>query len=488
MDDRFGIHRFRIPRAFGRQKVIQVYDEAAAAAQYLADMLTSFKVDPRLSVVHHMHLVRKVTRPAICNTLFLQDTFAESRKSLEPEETSTPVLEAWGYAVRNSYIVLLCPDRLVLAQILPQGGDVLFGKTASWATANGNGKKTLGVRFVWSCPAECIDQLFSDPWGDLTITINTPLCVSGQWNSAYPVVLDESAQDFVVFQSLLEQVIGSKLARLHPICPASGYTKGGIFKRYSSGFKSLIFMAPTKHTYRVYGNVLYEYSPRRSSQRAELLGSAAADADSTAKDAKVAPRDSEEFIHAKILELFQSPGNTLDPTELGYEQLAASSEMLNDNFLSFVYPLVDVTVSGPTPEDNGKQFCISMTRNDGQKMRVLRREEERDRLSEYYKISLQLLFSSVEEADFFKDLLLEHTVSDPEQTDFVPFAPLTVEERKRNTTRLSLMSIGRGPVDQPEASENSILSTLIIPTSGCDPEVTEKIKIEIGKTLSSIRR
>ena len=121
-------------------------------------------------------------------------------------------------------------------------------------------------------------------------------------------------------------------------------------------------------------------------------------------------------------------------------------------------------------------------------MRVLRREEERDRLSEYYKISLQLLFSSVEEADFFKDLLLEHTVSDPEQTDFVPFAPLTVEERKRNTTRLSLMSIGRGPVDQPEASENSILSTLIIPTSGCDPEVTEKIKIEIGKTLSSIRR
>jgi hypothetical protein len=161
---------------------------------------------------------------------------------------------------------------------------------------------------------------------------------------------------------------------------------------------------------------------------------------------------------------------------------------MNDNFLSFVYPLSAITVTRPTPEDNGKQFSISMMRTDGQKMRVLRREEERDRLSEYLKISLQLIFTVASDAEEFKDLLIKHSIMEGKVSDRTPPAALTTEERKR-TSRISLMQMrSTGQADLLEASENSILSTLIIPTSGCSPEDTEKIKIEIGKTLSSIRR
>eukprot|EP01036_Dinobryon_divergens_P026996 gene26996-35701_t len=490
-EDRFGIHRYRIPRAFGRQKAVQVYDESAAAAQYLADMLTAFKSDPRLSVVHHMHTIRKVARPSVCNTLFMQFGSASSLQSDEgEEEIKYSVLEAWGYSVQNSYIVLICPDRLVLAQILPQGGDVLYGRTGSWSSSSSSShtianKKALGVRFIWSCPAECIDQLFSDPWGDLIITINTSLFVTGQWNSGYPVVLDEAAQDYVILQSLLEQTIGSKLARLHPLLPSSGYLKAGVLKRYSSGYKSLMFMAPTRHIYRIHGNVLYEYTPRRSNQRTDQFSGSQADATDAVVVRESAPRDSEEFIHAKILKLFDSPVHTLDSTVEGYSETCG---LMSDNFLSFVYPLTAISVSGPTPEENGKQFSINITRNDGQKMRVLRREEERDRLSEYFKISLQLIFATSNDAEDFKDLLMKHSILEGKLTDVAPSAALTTEERKR-TSRLSLMHMrSTGPADLLEASENSILSTLIIPTSGCSPEDTEKIKIEIGKTLSSIRR
>ena len=492
-EDRFGIHRYRIPRAFGRQKAVQVYDVPAAAAQYLADMLTAFKSDPRMAVVHHMHTIRKVARPSVCNTLFMQFGDANSQESDDgEEEIKYSILEAWGYSVQNSYIALICPDRLVLAQILPQGGDVLYGRTGGWSSSsstNNATKKTLGIRFIWSCPAEFIDQLYSDPWGDLIITINTPLYVSGQWNSGYPVVLDEASQDYVILQSLLDQTIGTKLARLHPLLPSSGYLKAGVLKRYSSGYKSLMFMAPTKHIYRIHGNVLYEYSPRRSNQRSDQFSGSTADpADasaSVARDAKYAPRDSEEFIHAKILELFDSPVHGLDSTVEGYSETCG---LMNDNFLSFVYPLSAITVTRPTPEDNGKQFSISMMRTDGQKMRVLRREEERDRLSEYLKISLQLIFTVASDAEEFKDLLIKHSIMEGKVSDRTPPAALTTEERKR-TSRISLMQMrSTGQADLLEASENSILSTLIIPTSGCSPEDTEKIKIEIGKTLSSIRR
>lgn len=448
-----------------------------------------------MSVVHHMHTIRKVTRPSVCNTLFMQFGNSSNRQSDEgDEEIKYSVLEAWGYSVQNSYIVLICPDRLVLAQILPQGGDVLYGRTGSWSSASTSShsnaiKKTLGVRFIWSCPSECIDQLFSDPWGDLIITINTSLYVSGQWNSGYPVVLDEAAQDYVILQSLLEQTIGSKLARLHPLLPSSGYLKAGVLKRYSSGYKSLMFMAPTKHIYRIHGNVLYEYTPRRSNQRTDQFSGSSqadgADAVVATREAKSAPRDSEEFMHAKILQLFKSPVHGLDSTVEGYSETCG---LMSDNFLSFVYPLTAITVTGPTPEDNGKQFSVNITRIDGQKMRVLRREEERDRLSKYLKISLQLIFAASNDAEDFKDLLMKHSISEGKLTDVAPLAALTTEERKRSS-RLSLMHMrSTGPADLLEASENSILSTLIIPTSGCSPEETEKIKIEIGKTLSSIRR
>jgi len=504
MDDRYGIHIYRIPRAFGRQKSVQIYDVRAAAAQYIADMLTSFKKEPRLNVVHHMHTVRKIIRTALSDAQFLQSRKVsqhDSNAEALAEEVQCPVLEAWGYPVHGSYIALVCPDRLVLAQIVQPGTDSIFGRrlpnATTWDSSNSSGssRRVLSVKFIWSCPADCVDQLFSDPRGDLILTINSSLHVTGQWNGSVPVVLDESAQDYLILQSLLEQTIGCKAARLQPLLPTSGFLQTGILKRYSSGFKSLIFMAPTKHSYRVFGNVLYEYSPRRNSPKADTNQSVDSGVDGannnvTVREQKSAPRNSEEFIHAKILGLFDSPTVTLDSSMDGYSEMMETGQLYADNFLSFIYPLAAIAVTGPFPEDNGKQFSINIMRSDGQKMRVLRREEERDRLSEYHKISLQLLFTSEDDAKYWIELLNVHKMNNPNPADVTPSAALTVEEKKRGSSRMSILNsmAGNSRNINVEASENSILSTLIIPTSGCNPEVTEKIKIEIGKTLSSIRR
>jgi hypothetical protein len=250
-------------------------------------------------------------------------------------------------------------------------------------------------------------------------------------------------------------------------------------------------MAPTKHSYRVFGNVLYEYSPRRNSPKADTAAAIDVSGEALNNVAKAAPRNSEEFIHAKILELFDSPTVVLDSSVEGYSEMMETGQLCADNFLSFIYPLAAIVVTGPFAEDNGKQFSINIMRSDGQKMRVLRRDEERDRLSEYHKISLQLLFSSEDDAKFWMDLLNAHTMSHPNPADVTPSAALTVEEKKRGSSRISILNSMGGSMQKNinmEASENSILSTLIIPTSGCNPEITENIKIEIGKTLSSIRR
>jgi hypothetical protein len=89
-DDRDGIHRYRIPRSFGRNNSLFIYDINAAAAQYLADCLTFFKTEPRLNVVYHQHINRKIVRSKASDSLFLHNRFisGNSKSDILPEEVN----------------------------------------------------------------------------------------------------------------------------------------------------------------------------------------------------------------------------------------------------------------------------------------------------------------------------------------------------------------------------------------------------------------
>jgi hypothetical protein len=80
-------------------------------------------------------------------------------------------------------------------------------------------KKPLNRKLIWSCPAHCIEQFYHDARGDLVLSVNSSVCISGAWNASAPVVLDPYCQNFLVFQSLLEQTIGVRLARQQPLSP-----------------------------------------------------------------------------------------------------------------------------------------------------------------------------------------------------------------------------------------------------------------------------
>jgi hypothetical protein len=175
-------------------------------------------------------------------------------------------------------------------------------------------------------------------------------------------------------------------------------------------------------------------------------------------------QNSEEYINRKVLKLFYNSKLT---------ETSETATMLSDNYLSFVYPLVDIIVSGPVQEDTGKQFSINILRLDNNKMRVLKKDDESEVLSEYFKISLSLIFSSYDDAFYWKQLISNHSIHNP--PNIFPTSPLSCEDKKRNKL-LSTVQL-----------EESILGTLIIPTSGCRPECVESDKIEIAKTLSSIQ-
>jgi hypothetical protein len=207
----------------------------------------------------------------------------------------------------NSYLVLVCPDRFILAQIYYLSTEALDKTTNSIISSAGIVRlgKYLVLKFVWSCPANSIDQLYCDTRGDLVLQINSSLFISGHWNSNFPVVLDEYLQDYIVFQSLMDQTIGPRLSRLQPLTPTSGIIQNNILKRYSSGLKSLI-MSPSKHTFRLFGNVLYEYSPKRSENNSSIQNSDLNDSNEKSSFDNVI-RDSEEYFEKIITKIFSPP-------------------------------------------------------------------------------------------------------------------------------------------------------------------------------------
>lgn len=207
--------------------------------------------------------------------------------------------------------------------------------------------------------------------------------------------------------------------------------------------------------------------------------------------------NSEEYAEKLIGRLFSpkkfgSSTTTMD--ENGADGMAEgegdqiTAHLLRDHYLSFIYPLVDLYIVGPSPEEGGK-FSITLNRLDSQKMRTLKRDDETESFVEYAKNGLSLLFDNIDNAMLWKNKLSSHILLQP--MDVLPAAPLTAEERKKAMRSTVIGSVTGANTRREEMvlfEDNSILGSLVLPTSGCAPEETERIKIEIAKTLSTIRR
>jgi hypothetical protein len=831
-----GVRRCRIPRAFGRSGMLQIYDIRAAAAQCMADYLSEFRYDPRLHVVAHLYcrrkieIVRKPTRPtsnsASSHHSHSQQSLQQNKlrphshnyaaamlvgepveddyvpveediagvgprssfgrtktlahgnshhnirryeKYAERDFASNPSREAWGLCEETEYVIVVTPDRVALVEVnstassttaaaadstdsssvlqntnslgiagqpqpqispiaeegdfddnasvsskattassiapaMVSSGGGMFGafrsktrklssntSTAS-ITVNSSGNAlppaaattvvsslpppsaNKRCRFIWVCPANCIDELSSDHRGDMQLKLNTSVWITGPWYQRQPTILDSTIRNYTIFQSLLEQVIGVTLSRLQPLQPPyrlsasgvprmGGLLQQGVRKKYSTGIRSVL-MSPTIHTYWVYGHVLYEYTAIRGSTAAanagrmntpvapggsmkaapasvaavppsllstdgpstqsdlsdyfniensgddqmlqgsgiegvlgpnnrpltaSILGDSASVATAVPSPSVTGPSSSmtsapviitpiDDLMEKTIAALVVSSGKNLstpgveesnhttskkshpkrrkhksftsqssvpdkdsDDDDEAYNnslqyltssspshtegvlnmdhrsgslgslsdvstasQTSHSSDAmksaflqppeLQDQYLSFVYPLVDITMHGPTPEDGGRFFSISIQRMDNAKMRCLRRDDPNEMLSEYMKSGLSLLFPTKELAMNWR-LAIESRIT-LRPSDCLPQALLTTEDKKREYGRfLPLPGRSNAPTGEKQTLESvmtpvdgSVLGLLVLPTSGCAEKETETIKIEIFKTLSAIRR
>lgn len=518
IDDRFGIHRTRIPRNFGRKKLLLTYDLQKAAAQYAADSLNGFRSDPRMHVVHHFHHVRTTNsssrrRSSIGDTLLEAITeenanrLAAGGKAIAADGSefnrakfgTELVEEAWGMPIKSSYLVLVCPDRVLLIQVMNKRDQQslrngFYSKTihqyvSSIAASSNNHSSNYQhrlssvsdtiLKLVWSLPAACISEMHSDLKGDLVLFTNTPVHLTGPWHNNVPTVVDSISHNYIIFQSLLEQTIGCRLARIHPLHPTSGMIESNILKRYSSGYKSY-YKAPSKHTYRLYGHVLYEYTSKKGVVTTAGDVAEEMDVHQEVRTDESTAANSEEFI-GKVLEksFFPKP-----PTNSKANNIADNIDIkMSELYLSFAYPLVDLVIHGPAAEDNGKLYYITIVRNDKEKMRAVRRDEDAEHLSIYMKKSLELIFNSYDTAKRWLEMIEKRTVHSP--TDVILSGPLTTEEKKKGN---SIISIGKKNVVDDFLMEGSILSQLVIPTSDVsDPEKSEMLKIEIAKTISTSR-
>lgn len=346
------VHRTRIPRAFGQLGLMVVYDAHAAAAQYMTDSLTGFKYETRLSVLAHLFHKRKLPRQQHQRRTSFQHHAAVSAVLAQSRPLSlgyhlpvkSPVIaaefaarptEVWGMQINAFYLTIVCPDRVALIQLSGEKNyddDVNSSRFSrrKRRTSNANPSsastlarhRKLSRKWIWSCPANCIDQLCSDSNGDLMIITNQHVSLNpttASWqaqnnlnNQQQASIIDLDMQNYFVFQSLLEQSLGITLARQHPLLPLNqGICQGNIRKRYVSGLRSYI-MSPTTHVYRIFGHVLYEYtrkSKKKSNSKAEedgdiSGGSTHAKENDTHRRYNHDESNSEEYAEHLIYQLF----------------------------------------------------------------------------------------------------------------------------------------------------------------------------------------
>lgn len=427
------------------------------------------------------------------------------------EDYATVPSEAWGMPVGGSYVALIGTERVALAHVASQRGST-----------------HTDFRLMWSCPAACIERLSCDPRGDLILSINSAVTTMGPWNSSSAIILDPVAQDYVVFQSLLEQTIGVKYARLQPLHPVGGLIQRDVFKKYASGLKSFL-LAPTRHTFQLFGYVLYEYTIPSSSKTGAVDNEEYL---SVTPDQPVIDKAPDDNICRAVGDIFAPTINPFPPNRsrtshphphphphsrhspnssdstgvLGSS--SGESDRCPEGLLNYVYPLVDIVLVGPFAEDGGR-FSISLSKRDGGRMRVLKRQEEGDgRLDEHGKSILTLLFPDQKSALQWRQSIESHIMRRSLRDVLAPSPLLPDLKRKpltlsalRNTmsglahahvsANLSSSSFSastQAAFDRNERHSNSILGMLVIPSAGGLATATEALKIEIARTLLNARR
>jgi hypothetical protein len=102
---REGIERSRIPRAFGRNGILQSFSLESAAAQYAADKLGDFKRDPRIVVCNHLHINRKLISIS-SNAIHIDKIFAMNKND-DGFKDLVNHYESWGMVVGNTSLFFL---------------------------------------------------------------------------------------------------------------------------------------------------------------------------------------------------------------------------------------------------------------------------------------------------------------------------------------------------------------------------------------------
>jgi hypothetical protein len=487
------VSRQRIPRAFGRSGLLKVYNQREAAAQFLTEKLIGDIKENRMSVVHHRHYIRRL--PDMPDTI----CWTNPTKIHDPDNANMPeressklvrdigfedfksLPEAWGMQRHRSYVSLIGVDRLLLAEIVAAGGDGCEDAPPA-VTAEPQPQpqpQPPEFRVVWSCPASCIEQLFCDARGDLILSVNTYVSVGGSSHPTSPVVIDRFAQDYLVFQSLLEQTVGPRIARMQPLAPSGGLVQSNLFKRYASGYKSIL-MSPTRHTFQLFGYVLYEYTDN-SKAGAKPDGASTKDARSTSTASKSSKSVRQvDNITSAVADIFSSAD--APPADAG-----------SLGVLTHVYPLVDVALAGPFAEDS-ERYSISISRRDNGRMRVLKRDESGADgiLCEHFKSNLTIIFPDMRAALHWRQTIEGHCVRMP--YDVLPPTPLLVEQRGALSSawkQIGALSASthsaQAALDDDEPTSDSILGMLVLPTACGESTDMEMLKVEIAKTLVSSR-
>jgi hypothetical protein len=280
-----------------------------------------------------------------------------------------------------------------------------------------------------------------------------------------------------------------------------GLLQRDILKRYATGIKS-IFMSPTEHTYQLFGYILYEYT---NTQKKTYFGDTRNISDSPrnlttdscvgvgvgggVQSSPIATNEESKNLMSSKSSV-ATPGNDKikDPTlqKVGEIFSAKSAPSLSSQYtanvegvLSYCYPLVDVLITSPVRED-GDKYAISISRKDGQSMRILKRDDDTGRMMEHHKSILSLIFDDIKVAATWKIQLEAHIALQP--PDVIPSSTIVTEKKKFISMAMKTISERFAKPNENEPLQHSITSLLVIPT--LYRQSTEDLKIEIAQTLS----
>jgi len=464
------------------------YDVKKAAIQYIADKVTNPRVnerDSRFQVLYHLTM----TRSLYPNQLSHLSSISTDSTNFEPVSKLdqgyldfSSITERWGMEVNNSYLIMIGNNRIILAEI-----------------KSSNKAQSLSVDMIWSCPTECIDEIDVDSRGDLVLTTSTSVSNKGAWNRHIPTIQSKDIQDYYVFQAFLEQTTGVKVARKQTLYPTGGFIQRNVLKTYTSGLQSIL-MSSTEHTYQIYGYCLYEYSkepltlsgalnPKSLSDVTENLAKTARSSFTTTSNL------TNNIIQNDVKELnepeneIHSFDNVQDIIEKRVCELygKVTSNTVNNKeqygVLSAIYPLIDITISGPFKEDNDRYY-LTISNKGNKPMRYIFREDgEKNDFVEGNKTSLKLSFSSQKSAIESRQQLETHNLPTPND---IILTSSVLPKKKRNMSIALRNLSGLGSVSSsivPE--ENSIAGILVIPSCGLDINGLANLKMQIGLSLSS---